>query len=42
MVHVEVFVVKWLSSQKMDTATPVQILDEADCISYSTNILGKV
>ena len=25
----------------MDTATRVQILDEADCISYSTNTLGK-
>ena len=25
----------------MDTATRVQILDEADCISHSTNTLGK-
>ena len=25
----------------MDTATRVQILDETDCISHSTNILGK-
>ena len=25
----------------MDTATRVQILDESDCISHSTNILGK-
>ena len=26
---------------KMDTATRVQILDETDCISHSTNTLGK-
>ena len=32
---------KWLSSQEMDTATRVQILDETDSISYSTNTLGK-
>ena len=25
----------------MDTATRVQILDEADCISHGTNTLGK-
>ena len=25
----------------MDTATRVQILDETDCISHSTNSLGK-
>ena len=25
----------------MDMATQVQILDEADCISHSTNTLGK-
>ena len=25
----------------MDTAPQVQILDETDCISHSTNILGK-
>ena len=25
----------------IDTATLVQILDETDCISHSTNILGK-
>ena len=25
----------------MDMATRVQILDEADCISHSTNTLGK-
>ena len=25
----------------MDTAIPVQILDETDCISHSTNTLGK-
>ena len=27
--------------KEMDTATRVQILDETDCISYSTNTLGK-
>ena len=25
----------------MDTTTRVQILDETDCISHSTNTLGK-
>ena len=25
----------------MDTVTQVQILDESDCISHSTNSLGK-
>ena len=25
----------------MDTATRVQILDETDCISHSTNTLGE-
>ena len=34
-------VVSWLSLQEMDTATQVQILDETDCISHSTNTLGK-
>ena len=34
-------VVNWLSSLDMDTATRVQILDESDCISHSTNTLGK-
>ena len=34
-------VVQWLSSQDMDTATRVQILDQTDCISHSTNTLGK-
>ena len=32
---------EWLSSYEMDTATRVQILDEADCISHTTNALGK-
>ena len=32
---------KSLSSQEMDTATRVQILDETDCISHSTNTLGE-
>ena len=27
--------------EEMDTATGVQILDEADCISHSINILAK-
>ena len=31
----------WLSSQDMDTALRVQILDETDYISHSTNTLGK-
>ena len=26
---------------EMDTATRVQILDQANCISHSTNTLGK-
>ena len=37
----EVPVVSWLSSQEMNTATRVQILDETDCISHCTNTLGK-
>ena len=37
----EVPVVYLLSSQEMNTATRVQILDETDCISHSTNTLGK-
>ena len=36
-----VAVVEWLSSKEIDTATRVQILDETDCISHSTNTLGK-
>ena len=34
-------VVQWLSSQEMETTTRVQILDQANCISHSTNTLGK-
>ena len=34
-------VVQWLLSLEMDTATRVQILDETDCISQSTDTLGK-
>ena len=34
-------VVEWLWSLEMDTATRIQILDENDCISHSTNTLGK-
>ena len=30
-----------LSSQEMDTAARVQILDETDCISHRTNTHGK-
>ena len=37
----DVPVVPWLSSEEMDTTTRVQILDEADNISHSTNTLGK-
>ena len=33
--------VLWLSSQDMDTAIRVQFLDKTDCISHSTNTLGK-
>ena len=32
---------KMLSSWEMDSATRVQILDETDGISHSTNTLGK-
>ena len=39
--HQDSSVVQWLSSQDMDTATQVQILDLTDCISHSTNTLGK-
>ena len=41
MNYPEVPVVQSLSQQEMDTATRVQILDETDCISHSTNTLGK-
>ena len=34
-------VVKWLSSQDMDTVIGVQFLDKTGCISHSTNSLGK-
>ena len=37
----KVAVVQWLSSKEMDTATRVQILDETDCLSHSTNTLEK-
>ena len=30
-----------MQAHKMDTATRVQILDENDCISHSTNTLEK-
>ena len=33
--------VQWLSSEDMDTATRVQILDLTDCISHCNNTLGK-
>ena len=29
------------NNKPLDTATRVQILDETDCISHSTNTLGK-
>ena len=38
----EVPVVQWLSSWEMDTVTRIQILDETNCISHSTNTLGKL
>ena len=34
-------VVEWLSSQKMDTATRDQILDETVCNQHGINTLGK-
>ena len=40
-VYIYSSVVYWLSSQEMDTAIRVQILDETNCISHSTNTLGK-
>ena len=33
--------VKWLHSSEMGTVTQVQILDDAVCISQSTDTLGK-
>ena len=41
VVFMEMPVVYWLSSQDIDSATRVQILDDTDCISHSTNTLGK-
>ena len=41
LMQMEVPVVQWLSSQDMDTATRVQILEETDCISHSTNTRGR-
>ncbi len=41
MFFMEVPVVQSLSPQEMNTATQVQILDDTDCISHSTNTLGK-
>ena len=32
---------QWLICRKMDMATRVQTLDEADCISQGTNTLWK-
>ena len=37
----EIPVVEWLFSREIDTATRVQILDEVNNISHSTNTLGK-
>ena len=37
----EMIVVYRLSSKEMDTATRVQILDEAVCISHSANTIWK-
>ena len=31
----------WLLSYEMDMVTQVQILDETDCLSHSTNTLVK-
>ncbi len=38
----EVPVVQWLSSQDMDTATRVQILDLTDCISHLTLVVLSI
>ena len=38
---ISVLLVWWLLSYEIDTATRVQILDETDSISHSTNTLGK-
>ena len=37
----EMLVVQWLSLKETDTATQVQILDEAVCISHTVNTSGK-
>ena len=37
----EVFMPALHLDKEMDTATRVQILDKTDCISHSTNTLGK-
>ena len=36
---IEALVIYWLPLWEMDTATQVQTLDEAVCISYNSNIL---
>ena len=41
MVRSRIASVRNVVIKEMDTATRVQILDETDCISHSTNILGK-
>ena len=42
MVKDRVYVIHYtISSKELDTTTRVQILDETDCISHSTNTLGK-
>ena len=37
----ETLVMSWFMSKDMDPVTRIQILDEADCISKSTNTRGK-
>ena len=40
-IYIYIHIYIYTSSWEMDTATRVQILDETDCISHSTNTLGK-
>ena len=37
----EAFMMQWLPSLEIDTASQVQILDESVCISHCTNTLKK-
>ena len=41
VIYIYIYIYIYISSKEMDTATRFQILDETDCISHSTNTLGK-